>query len=558
MNAEAPELKPRAWTAFEPLREPSFRTIWTASLLSNLGLLVLGVGAAWEMTRLSDSPSMVALVQSALMLPLMLVAVPAGAFADMFDRRKVAIAGLWFSAISALILTLLAGFGQASPWVLLGSCFLIGAGVALYGPAWQASVIELVRPEVLPAAVALSSVSYNIARSFGPALGGLIVVAVGAIGTYAFSALFFLPLLAAFHLWKRQHVPPRLPPEQMHRAVISGARYAVHSIPVRNAIARVSITGFTSAAIVALTPLVARDLLGGDARTYGMLLGANGIGAVIGALAVGRVRERIDAEAAVRVCALVTGLMIVGVAYSPFLILSAACLMVAGAANLLLITLMSVAVQLSAPRWVSARALSWFQSALTGGIALGAWFWGYVTSESTLAFALVAAGIALMLSPLAGLFLPMPQVVQTNVEPVEIANEPEVALALTARSGPIAVEIDYRVNPEQSRDWYAVMLKVQHMRLRNGAFDWSLSRDIADPLLWVERFHCPTWGDYLRQRSRFTAADRELQIQADAFHTPGEGPRVRRRLERPFGSVRRSDDSPRSGSEHMPLVGPGS
>lgn len=552
----SPLSRPEGWAAFAPLREPSFRTIWSASLLSNLGQLTLGVGAAWEMTRLSDSPSMVALVQTALMLPLMLVAVPAGAFADMFDRRKVALSGLYFSAAAALALTMLAGFGLASPWVLLAACFLIGAGVALYGPAWQASVIELVRPEVLPAAVALSSVSYNIARSFGPALGGLIVVAVGAIGTFALSALFFIPLLAAFHLWKRSHLPPRLPPEQVHRAVISGWRYAVHSIPVRNAIVRVSLTGFASAAIAALAPLVARDLLGGDARTYGLLLGANGLGAVLGALSVGQVRLRVPAERAVRVSAALTGLMIVGVALSHQIWLTAVCLLVAGAANLLLITLMSVGVQLSAPRWVSARALSWFQSALTGGIAFGAWFWGYVTSESSLVFTLTVAGIALTLSPLVGLLLPMPQVAQTNVEPVEIANEPEVALAITARSGPIVVEIEYRVEPEQARQFYAVMLMVQRMRLRNGAFAWSLSRDIADPPLWIERFHCPTWGDYLHQRSRFTAADRELQLQADAFHTPGSGPRVHRRLERPFGSVRWRADSPGPGAEHTPMMGP--
>lgn len=558
MAEHAAEASPRArWTAFEPLRERSFRTIWSASLLSNLGQLILGVGAAWEMTRLSTSPSMVALVQTALMLPLMLVAVPAGAFADMFDRRKVALYGLCFSAFSALVLTVLAGFGFASPWVLLAFCFLIGAGVALYGPAWQASVIELVRPEVLPAAVALSSVSYNIARSFGPAIGGLIVVAVGAIGTFALSALFFVPLLAAFHFWKRSYVPPRLPPEQMHRAVISGWRYAIHSTPVRNAIARASLTGFASAAVAALTPLVARDLLSGDARTYGLLLGANGVGAVIGALGTGYVRARVPAEHAARICALVAGLMIVVLGLSHSLLLSAACLLVAGGANLLLITLMSVGVQLSAPRWVSARVLSWFQSALTGGIAIGAWFWGYLTTQSTLELALVAAGAALMLSPIAGLLLPMPHVQQVNVDPAEIANEPEVALQITSRSGPIVVEVEYRVDPEQARRFYAVMLKIQHMRLRNGAFDWSLARDIAEPPLWIERFHCPTWADYLRQRSRFTKADRELQVEADSFHTPGPGPRVRRRLERPFGSVRFRADSPGPSADHTTLMGPG-
>jgi len=351
-------------------------------------------------------------------------------------------------------------------------------------------------------------------------------------------------------------VPPRLPPEQMHRAIISGARYAIHSPPVRNAIVRAFMTGFASAAIVALTPLIARDLLHGDASTFGLLLGASGLGAVGGALAVGRIRESMKPEHAARLCAGVTGLMILLLGLSHSLWLSFGCLLVAGASNMLLITLLSVGVQLSAPRWVAARALSWFHSALTGGIAFGAWFWGHMTGQWNLAAALMVAGVALMLTPLVGLLLPMPRVSQADTEPVELANQPEVALPITARSGPIVIEIDYRVDPEQARQFYDTMLKLQRTRLRNGAFDWSLSRDIADPNLWTERFHCPTWGDYLRQRSRYTQADREIQLKADSFHVQGTGPRVRRRLERPFGSVRWHADAPDPSGEHTTLFTP--
>ena len=189
-------------------------------------------------------------------------------------------------------------------------------------------------------------------------------------------------------------------------------------------------------------------------------------------------------------------------------------------------------MQLSAPRWVAARGLSWFQSALTGGIALGAWFWGQVTADWGLPVALLVSGVSLMLTPLIGVLLPMPRVSRADVEAVELRNQPEVVLPITARSGPIVIEIDYHVDPQRARQFYEVMLKVQGVRLRNGAFDWSLSRDIAAPDLWTERYHCPTWGDYLHQRSRFTQADRDLQLRADGFHAPGPGPRVRRRLER--------------------------
>ncbi len=504
------EAKGRKWAAFEPLSEPTFRRIWSASLLSNFGQLILGVGAAWEMTRLTTSVGMVALVQTALMLPLMLVAVPAGAVADMFDRRKIALIGLGFATLCAAALTTLAALGLTTPWMLLAFCSLIGGGVALYGPAWQASVIEQVKAEQLPAAVALSSVSYNLARSFGPALGGMIVMALGARAAFAINALFYLPLLAAFFMWQRIHVPPRLPPEQMHRAIVSGARYARHSPSIRNVMIRAFATGLAGASTAALMPLIARDSLGGNASVFGLLLGSSGVGAVVGAFAVPTVRERLKAEHAVSLCAVVTGAMILCIAFSHSLLLTCALLMVSGAAYMLLVTLLSVGVQLSTPRWVAARALSWFQSALTGGIAFGAWLWGHVTADHGLGTALMVSGLTLLATPVIGLLFPMPRISREDVESVELANEPEVELQITARSGPIVIEIDYRIDSAQARQFYDLMLKVQRARLRNGAYEWSISRDIANPDLCTERYHCPTWGDYLGQRPPHYQGSQEM------------------------------------------------
>jgi len=536
---------PRRWGAFDPLIDPVFRTIWTASLLSNFGHLIQGVGAAWEMTRLTNSPNMVALVQTALMVPLMLVALPAGAVADMFDRRKIAMLGLGFASASAATLTVLAALGLTTPWTLLCFCSLIGAGVALYSPAWQASVVEQVKPEHLPAAIALGSVSYNIARSFGPAVGGLIVVALGATAAFAVNALAYLPLLAAFFFWKRKHVPPRLPPERIDRAIISGVRYALHSPPVRTVLARALTFGLASASISALTPLIARDLLSGNASTYGLLLGATGVGAVVGALMVSEVRERLPPEVALRINAVITGVTVVLMGLSHSLVATCALMLISGASNMLLIALLNVAVQTSAPRWVTARALALYTSSLTGGIAFGAMIWGRVASSMSLEMALVASGIAIGITPLLGLVLPLTNSnAVSDTAPVDFVHEPEVGLALTARSGPIVVEIDYEVDPEKARDFYRAMLQLQRVRLRNGAFDWSIARDIADPMLWTERYHCPTWGDYLRSRSRFTQADSEMQQRADAFNLNRSEKRIRRRLERPLGSVRWRAETP--------------
>ncbi len=535
--------KPR-WKALEPLRDATFRNIWTASLLSNFGQLVLGVAAAWEMTRLA-SAGMVALVQTALMLPLMLVAVPAGAIADMFDRRKIAMTGLAFSTLAATTLTLLSTAGLAGPRVLLAFCFLIGGGVALYSPAWQASISEQVPPAQLPAAVSLGSVSYNIARSFGPALGGMIVLALGAKAAFATNALLYLPLLGAFFLWRRRHTPPRLPPERLPRAIVSGLRYAIHAPAVRTVMLRAVAFGLMGAATAALTPLVARDVLHGNAATYGLLLGATGVGAVIGALLVSDLRDRLSPEISVRIATIAVGLMVLTIGLSHHLLLTMAAMAVAGAANMITISMLNVAIQLSVPRWVTARSLAWYQSSLTGGLAVGSWFWGQVTTDHGIATALIASAVGLLLLPLLGLLLPLPAAMDADVGLVELTNEPDIRLAITHRSGPIVVEIDYRVEPAEARNFYDAMLALQGVRLRNGAFDWSIARDLGDVALWTERFHFPTWQDYLRQRTRFTQADLAVQAAADTYNGLAAGERIlRRRLERPLGSVRWRAETP--------------
>ena len=544
------------FTLLEPLRQRTYRTIWIASLFSNFGQLIQGVGAAWLMTRLSSSPQMVALVQTSLMLPLMLVALPAGAVADMFDRRKVALAGLIFASLMAVGLTLLAGAGLLSPWTLLLFCFLIGAGVALFGPAWQASIGEQVSGEHLPAAIALGTISYNVARSFGPAIGGIIVAAFGAMAAFAANAIFYLPLIIAFLLWQREHKPSRLPPERIDRAIISGVRYALHAPPIRVVLIRTHVVGLAGASVSALTPLIAKDLLQGTASTYGLLLGAYGVGAVLGATGLDFVRQRLRPKSAARSLTLLLGSMILVAGISSHTVLTCAALMVAGAAWMILVAQFNVAVQMSAPRWVTARALACYGSALTGGLALGAWLWGSVATAFGTGEAMMLSGAAMMLTALLGIIIPLAPSLPDGLEESILTHQPQVGLALTPRSGPIIVEIDYRVDTDKARDFYAAVQKLRSARLRSGAFGWSVARDIADPELWTEHYHCPTWGDYLRQRDRMTISDRQVEDAANMFHEGSNEGRVRRRLERPTGSVRWRADTPDRRDEAIDIIYP--
>jgi MFS family permease len=536
-----------------PLRFVTFRRIWLASLLSNLGMLIQGVGAAWAMTQMTPSASKVALVQTALMLPVMLISLPAGAIADMHDRRIVALVALAIALTGATALTTLAWAGLVTPNLLLALCFTVGTGMALMGPAWQSSVSEQVPAEALPSAVALNGISYNIARSLGPAIGGFVVAAAGAVAAFALNAPLYLPLIAALFAWNRVARPSRLPREKLTRAIISGVRYVTNSPSIKIVLIRALMTGVIGGAIIALMPLVTRDLLHGGARTYGIMLGAFGLGAVIGALNVAEVRKRMSGEAAIRACTLLIGGAIAAVALSRDPVLTAAALVVAGAAWMMAWALFNIGVQLSAPRWVTGRALAAYQAAGTGGVAVGSWGWGNLTNAAGVETALLVSAALMLASPLIGFWRRMPRISAQGKE-AELLAHPEVRLALTERSGPLVVEIEYRVTQENARPFHSVMQNVQLSRKRNGAYGWSIARDIADPELWTERYHCPTWLDYLRQRNRPTQSERALR-QAANFHIGPQPVRIRRMLERPFGSVRWRDDTPDLGAaEVLPVI----
>ncbi len=537
-----------------PLRHSVFRRIWLASLLSNFGLMIQAVGAAWAMTQMTSSADKVALVQTALMLPIMLIAMPAGAIADMYDRRIVALVALAIALAGAIALTALSWLGLVTPNLLLALCFLVGSGMALFGPAWQSSVSEQVPQETLPAAVALNGISYNIARSFGPAIGGIVVATAGAVAAFAVNAALYLPLLVVLLCWRRVSEPSRLPRERLSRAIVSGVRYITNSPSIKIVLTRTMVTGIIGGSVSALMPLVARDLLHGGAQTYGIMLGAFGMGAVIGALNISEVRKRLSGEAAIRACALSMGGAIAAVALSREPVLTAAALVVAGAVWMLAVALFNIGVQLSAPRWVAGRSLAAFQASIAGGIAIGSWGWGRLTDAAGVETALLVSAGLMLVSPLLGLWLPMPRVGARN-EDAEVLADPEVQLALTGRSGPLVVEIEYRIDQESARAFHNVMQEVQLSRQRNGAYGWSIARDIADPELWTERYHCPTWFDYLRQRNRSTQSERALHQRAIGFHLGPDPVRVRRMLERPFGSVRWKEETPdRAVNEVLPVA----
>ncbi|MFV0295992.1 MAG: MFS transporter [Hyphomicrobiaceae bacterium] len=536
---------------FTPLKHGVFRNMWAASVFSNLGLFILGVGAAWDMTKMSGSASMVALVQTAMMLPVALFSLAAGAIADMFDRRKVAMAALTISISGSSLLTILAHTGHISPYSMLLLCFIVGSGTALLWPTWGAAVSEQVPPDVLPAAVALNGISYNTARSLGPAIGGVIVAAAGGVAAFGTAALFFIPLLIVLFLWKRVSTPTRLPPERLGRALITGIRYVSNSPSIRVVIGRTLIAGLAGGSVAALLPLVSRDLLHGGAQLFGFLLGAFGVGSILGALNFGKLRMRYSGEAALRLCTLGMGAAVVVISLSPTAFLTIPALVLFGTSWTGCMMCCNVSVQLSAPRWVAARSLAAYQASVSAGVGFGGWGWGVLANDVGVGHALLASACVLIVSPILGRWMRMPTVAdQTAVAGTELT-DPEIRVPLLARSGPIVIEIEYRVEIRKARLFHAVMQRVRSSRTRNGAYGWSIARDLEDPEIWIERYHCPTWHDYLRQRNRPTVAERELHARALKFHQGPEPVRIHRMLERPGGQVHWRD-----GLEDQGKLGP--
>lgn len=539
-----------------PLREPVFRRIWTASLLSNLGLMVQGVGAAWAMTQLTGAPDMVALVQTATFAPMMLISIPAGAIADTYDRRIVGMTALLLATFGATGLSLLAMSGAVTPTLLLAFCFLIGTGMALFSPAWQASVSSQVAPDMLPSAIALNSISYNAARSIGPAIGGIVVATASATGAFVLNALFYLPLLVVLARWRPAKEVSRLPPERLFQAIRSGIRYVASAQVIRALILRSLLLGLAGASVPALMPLIARDLLGGGAFTYGLVLGAFGLGSVGGAMMTTAVRERIGVE---RACSLASPVMAICVglaAVSSSALLTIIALLLAGSAWIVNVSIYNIGIQLAAPRWVAGRALATFQTAISGGLAMGAWAWGSAAVHIGVAGTLVLSAVALLLLGFFSLRMPLHEVKASPA--AEADRDPQsIALALTDRSGPILIELEYRVAPPDARGFYSLMQEIYLARRRNGAVGWQIARDISDPEIWVERFHCPTWLDYRQMQSRLTLADQALHRRVQALQSSEEPVRIRRYLERPYGSVRWSEQTPdRRAGAKSPLLDP--
>jgi MFS family permease len=402
-------------TTLSPFAHRVFLALWLASFASNLGNAIQSVGASWLMTSIAPEADMVALVQTATSLPIMLFALIAGAIADLFDRRKVMLTAQIAMASASFLLAGLAFAGLVTPWALLALTFLLGAGVALFGPAMQVTVGEIVPRAELAGAVSLNILGFNVARSLGPAVGGGIVALAGSSAAFVANASSYLLAIVILFFWRK---PPAQPPQanapaasvrRVLPAVLEGLLYVGAAPPIRIILLRAAFFTLSGSAAWALMPLVARNLVGGGPSAFGLLLSGLGVGAVIGALASTAVRRRFSNEAIIRAAGIIFGTACLIVAARPGLAISFVALVMGGAGWVQALAGFSVAGQIWSPRWVVGRVAATINATIFGGLALGSWVWGHVAEAIGLAPAITASGALMIVLPLVGLIIPLPR-----------------------------------------------------------------------------------------------------------------------------------------------------
>ncbi|WP_457813746.1 MFS transporter (plasmid) [Sinorhizobium meliloti] len=500
-----------------PLRTGVFRSIWTASQISSLGWFVQTVAISWLMATISVSDQMVALVQAASTLPVFFLSILAGAIADNFSRRWMMFAGHCLLALGSTTLVISVGIGFISPWLILGLGFLAGCGFALNDPAWHASIGDILHKRDIPAAVTLTSVGYNIVRSVGPALGGVILAFFGPLTAFAFAALCDLTPLGA--IWRTKwHVRASpLPREKITTAIHDGLRFTAMSFEIRSAVARATLFGLASISILALLPLVVRDQLESGPIVYGILLAGFGSGAFVAGMSNSFLRRIMSQNKLVAVASVACAACCLSLALTSSVAVAAFALALGGAGWLINWTGIDVSVQLASPRWVVGRTLSIYYALSAGGMAAGSWIWGTVAQNYSLTWALEGAAAALLLVAAAGILFPVRPWEEADQESTDF-NPPELALALKPRSGPIGVKIEYSIPEANIEAFLSCMRARRYVQSRAGARNWTLHRYLETPSVWIETFRTPTWMDFLRLNHRLTAADKDVVQHLEALH----------------------------------------
>ncbi|WP_257801662.1 MFS transporter [Aquincola sp. J276] len=526
-HAAAPAPAPTAAPggSFAPLRQPVFAVLWTATVLGNIGSFMRDVASSWMVTELSASPAAVALIQTAATLPIFLLAIPAGVLSDILDRRRFLIGVQVLLALVSGCLLLLARTDTLTVEYLVALTFVGGIGAALMGPTWQSIVPELVPRSDLKNAVALNSLGINVARALGPAAGGLLLASFGAAAAYGADVVSYLVVIAALLWWKRPAPVDSGLSEQFLGAFRAGLRYARASRELHVVLLRAAVFFLFASSVWALLPLVARKMLGGTAGFYGVMLGAVGAGAIVGALLLPRLRQRLDADGLVLAASLLSAGVMAALSFAPPQAVAIGLMLLLGMGWITALTTLNGVAQSVLPNWVRGRGLAIYLMVFNGAMAGGSLAWGLVAQEAGLAATLLGAGAALVVIALVFHRVKLP----TGEADLQASNhwpEPMLAEPVAHDRGPVVVQVEYRIRKHDLPAFLQAMKQVAQERRRDGAYAWGVAEHTGEPERVIEWFMVESWAEHLRQHQRVSKADADMQAQALRFHIGPEKPAV--------------------------------
>jgi MFS family permease len=500
-------------SAWQPLRHKLFLAVWLATLVSNIGTWMQSVGASWMMASLTANPVMVALVQTVSTAPIMLLALPAGALADIADRRRYLLGTQIWMFLSALGLYYCTLNGIVTDWLLIGFTFLLGCGAAMSMPAWSAVTTELVPKIELHAAITLNGLGMNASRAIGPAIAGYLISLYGVASVFFLNAISFLFVIAVLVFWKRVPIQNSLPAERFFAAIRSGLRYARYSSLLPSILLRGMAFFLSASALWALLPILVSNRLHTGATTYGLLLACIGIGAVACAVVLPLIRQQIRSDNLVRLATLVYGCTLVILATEDNLYLLSVAMLLSGAAWICVMSSLQVAAQASLPDWVRARGLSVFMMVFMGGMAVGSLIWGYLAKRYGIEISLIAAAGSLLLGILVTWKFSISGYENSDFTPSQHWPLPLIDQAPHLDQGPVMVTIGYNVDIKQLSEFHRLSGQLQKIRKRDGAYFWELYQDTAQAGHYVECFMVESWLEHLRQHNRVSVSDQVLQEQ---------------------------------------------
>jgi len=509
--------------ALLPLRHPLFRMLWTANVVVSLGVWMQNTGAGWLMTTLNPDPLSVSLVQAATILPIFMLALPAGAIADIVDRRLFILATQGWMLFVASVLALLTYTGHTGTWSLLALTFSIGVGTAMNAPAWGSVMAESVPRQDLAQAIALNGVGFNIARAVGPALAGVLVLFGGPALAFGLNALSYLAIVAVLLTWHRRQRPSKLPREHLLSAMRVGMRFVRFTPVMRASMLRSAAFYGPASAPWALLPLVVHEQLQLGAGTFGMMLGLMGIGGVSSGMLLPQIRAHLTRSQTVlaSMASSCTGMAILAVSH--YWLPSAFAMALFGIGWVAASSVIQGSAQLSAPPWVRARALAIYQLASNGAMVFGTFFWGWLGREIGLTpVLLVATAACITLCLLVRNFsLDVESAARQDVVPPPPKPEavaPELVSVVSEARTRVLEWQKYRIDPADQEDFLAAMVDVRAARGRAGALGWTLYEDVAHPEGWIEIWTVENWTDHLREAMRSSEADRAALARAQSFH----------------------------------------